>query len=80
MRNIELRENTVMLDFFCRCGSLRRRCCNKILDGAVRAIGAGAVVLACGGIGGLYKNSTNYPHHRRCHCHGAAPWRGLPPS
>ena len=27
-----------------------------------RAIGAGAVVLACGGIGGLYKNSTNFPH------------------
>ena len=32
------------------------------LDGEPRAIGAGAVVLACGGIGGLYKNSTNFPH------------------
>ena len=31
-------------------------------DGEPRAIGAGAVVLACGGIGGLYKNSTNFPH------------------
>lgn len=59
--NIELRENTVMLDFFADAAA-----CGGVVamgpDGAVRAIGAGAVVLACGGIGGLYKNSTNYPH------------------
>ena len=59
--NIELRENTVMLDFFADAAA-----CGGVVamgpDSAVRAIGAGAVVLACGGIGGLYKNSTNYPH------------------
>ena len=50
-----------MLDFFADAAA-----CGGVVamgpDGAVRAIGAGAVVLACGGIGGLYKNSTNYPH------------------
>ena len=48
--NIELRENTVMLDFFADAAA-----CGGVVamgpDGAVRAIGAGAVVLACGGIG-----------------------------
>ena len=48
--NIELRENTMMLDFFADAAA-----CGGVVamgpDGAVRAIGAGAVVLACGGIG-----------------------------
>ena len=58
--NIELRENTVMLDFFADAAA-----CGGVVamgpDGAVRAIGAGAVVLACGGIGGLYKTRPTTP-------------------
>ena len=34
----------------------------EAVEKAKQELGAGAVVLACGGIGGLYKNSTNYPH------------------
>lgn len=59
--NIELREYTTLLDFFADASA-----CGGVIaagpDGEPRAIGAGAVVLACGGIGGLYKNSTNFPH------------------
>ena len=59
--NIELREHTTLLDFFADASA-----CGGVIaagpDGEPRAIGAGAVVLACGGIGGLYKNSTNFPH------------------
>lgn len=59
--NIELREHMTLLDFFADASA-----CGGVIaadpDGEPRAIGAGAVVLACGGIGGLYKNSTNFPH------------------
>ena len=59
--NIELREHTTLLDFFADASA-----CGGVIavgpDGEPRAIGAGAVVLACGDIGGLYKNSTNFPH------------------
>ena len=52
--NIELREHTTLLDFFADASA-----CGGVIaagpDGEPRAIGAGAVVLACGGIGGLYK-------------------------
>ncbi len=59
--HIELREHTTMLDFFADASA----CGGVIAAGEgeePRVIGAGAVVLACGGIGGLYKNSTNFPH------------------
>ena len=59
--NMELRQNTTMLDFFADASA-----CGGVIAAAQgeqpRVIGAGAVVLACGGIGGLYKNSTNFPH------------------
>jgi L-aspartate oxidase len=49
--NIELREHTTLLDFFADASA-----CGGVIavgpDGEPRAIGAGAVVLACGGIGG----------------------------
>ena len=48
--NIELREHTTLLDFFADASA-----CGGVIaagpDGEPRAIGAGAVVLACGGIG-----------------------------
>lgn len=59
--NIELREYTAMLDIV----SDESSCGGIIASGPDKrpySIGAGAVVLCCGGIGGLYKNSTNFPH------------------
>ena len=75
--NIELREHTTLLDFFADASA-----CGGViaagLDGEPRAIGAGAVVLACGGIGGLYKKLHQLPpHHGGCHRHGPAPRRCL---
>ncbi len=70
--NIELREGVTLLDFFHDADA-----CGGVIvsgtdenpysiggeeDGEPRVIGAGAVVLACGGIGGLYEHSTNFPH------------------
>lgn len=59
--NIELRQNTTVLDFFADASA-----CGGVIAAKEgeepRVIGAGAVVMACGGIGGLYKNSTNFPH------------------
>ena len=59
--NLLLRENTAMLDFISDdavCGGVVA----AGPDGVPYTVGAGAVVLACGGIGGLYRNSTNFPH------------------
>ena len=59
--NLLLREDTVMLDFISddtACGGVVA----AGPDGVPYTVGAGAVVLACGGIGGLFKNSTNFPH------------------
>ena len=59
--NITLREDTIMLDIINDSDA-----CGGIVavgsDGEPYTIGAAAVVLACGGIGGLYKNSTNFSH------------------
>ena len=59
--NLILREETTMLDLI-----TDDTACGGIVaagpDGVPYTVGAGAVVLACGGIGGLFKNSTNFPH------------------
>lgn len=59
--NLILREETTMLDII----SDDTACRGVVAagpDGVPYTVGAGAVVLACGGIGGLFKNSTNFPH------------------
>ena len=59
--NIQIQENTTMVDLLVREG----RCCGVVAvgeDQRLFALQAGAVVLACGGLGGLYQNSTSYPH------------------
>lgn len=59
--NLILREETTMLDIISddtACGGVVA----AGPDGVPYTVGAGAVVLACGGIGGLFKNSTNFPH------------------
>lgn len=60
-RNIEIVEYTTMIDLLEADG-----CCAGIVvrepDGTVRMITADYVVLATGGVGGLYEHSTNYGH------------------
>ncbi len=59
--NITIAEHTTMLDI----ASEGNVCGGVVLsdeDGEIRLLEAGDVVLACGGVGGLYQNSTNFPH------------------
>ena len=59
--NISLIENFTMVDLICK-----ENTCNGIIghycDGKYISITADYTVLATGGIGGLYKHSTNYRH------------------
>lgn len=59
--NIEIAEHRTMVDLIAADGS-----CHGVIimdeQNQVYPVYAPAVVLACGGLGGLYKNSTNYPH------------------
>jgi L-aspartate oxidase len=60
-KNITIMEHTTMIDLICRensCRGIMVQCKN----GAIRQMEAGYVVLATGGIGGLFQNSTNYSH------------------
>lgn len=60
-QNVTLFEHTTMLDVLVQ----DERCCGVVAqqDGQpVRCVYARAVVLACGGIGGLYQSSTSFPH------------------
>ena len=57
-KNITLSENTILLDIIVNNGE-----CSGVLvskDGKDYAINAKAVLLASGGVGGLYENSTNF--------------------
>lgn len=59
--NITICEKTTMLDIVSTgnvCGGIVVSDSN----GNVITVNAANVVFACGGVGGLYKNSTNYPH------------------
>lgn len=59
--NIELLENTTLLDIVAE----DNECYGAIIahpDGKIEAVSCEYVVLATGGIGGLYKHSTNFPH------------------
>jgi L-aspartate oxidase len=60
-KNIEILEYVTMIDIVEKNG-----CCYGILakdqTGNVTSIEAGNTIFACGGIGGLYEHSTNYPH------------------
>ena len=60
-KNVTILENTTMIDLIVKdniCGGI------VIMDDHDRidTIFSDNVVLACGGLGGLYKNSTNFPH------------------
>lgn len=59
--NVQIREHVTMLDLIAqenRCGGLVVS--NE--QGEVCVLTAPVVVLCCGGLGGLYENTTNYPH------------------
>ncbi len=58
--NVRILENTAMVDLLCRDG----QCCGivaRCADGSYTTLPANYTILACGGIGGLYAHSTNYP-------------------
>ena len=58
--NITLMSHTTMIDILCH-----DNCCDGILlknkDGEIQPVFAQNVMWACGGIGGVYENSTNFP-------------------
>lgn len=59
--NVTLLENTAMLDLICQ----ENTCRGAVLgmpDGSVERVAADYTVLATGGIGGLYRHSTNFRH------------------
>ncbi len=60
-RNVVLMEYTQMIDLICY-----KNCCFGVItrskDGVVKRLDATYTVLATGGIGGLYEDSTNYSH------------------
>ena len=59
--NIEIIENTTLLDII----SKDNKCYGGIIlteSGEIKTINASNVVLATGGVGGLYENSTNFKH------------------
>lgn len=60
-KNIEIMEYTEMIDLIC----YNNRCSGVMLrskEGVIARLEAHYTVLATGGIGGLYQDSTNYPH------------------
>lgn len=61
LNNVELLEYTTLLDIVEEDGECKGAVIRKE-DGAIEVINANCVFLACGGIGGLYKHSTNFKH------------------
>ncbi|MCR5724096.1 MAG: L-aspartate oxidase [Treponema sp.] len=64
-KNVRLLEKTVMLDITEAASADGKKWCTGIVaqsEDAVFAIRASETVWACGGIGGLFEHSTNYPH------------------
>lgn len=59
--DIQILEKTAMVDLICE----DNRCTGLVIrreDGTLETLAANYVLLACGGIGGLYAHSTNFPH------------------
>ena len=58
--NVQILENTAMVDLVCT-GNTCLGVAIRRSDGSYDTIPADYTMLACGGIGGLYTHSTNYP-------------------
>lgn len=60
-KNVHILEYTTMIDLICK-----ENICYGIVvkdkQDQVRALEADYVILACGGVGGLFEHSTNFPH------------------
>lgn len=59
--NVELLEYTTLIDLI----TCDNKCCGGVIrlpDGSLDTVSAQQVVLATGGIGGLFAHSTNFPH------------------
>lgn len=59
--NVEILEHTTLIDI----ASSDNECLGAVLqmpDGKIEAVQCDYTILATGGVGGLYKHSTNYPH------------------
>lgn len=59
--NITILEHTTLVDLLCE----ENHCCGAVLqmkDGTVKSLYVPNVVLASGGVGGVYEHSTNFPH------------------
>ena len=61
LENLTLKEYTTMVDLICE-GNCCRGAVVQNADGTLEEIYADYVVLATGGIGGLYRHSTNFRH------------------
>ena len=59
--NIQIKEYTTMIDLICR-DNICYGVIVKDQQDQVQAITANYVILACGGVGGLFEHSTNFPH------------------
>jgi len=59
--NVTILEHLEMLDLVCEDNVCYGIIC-RMGDGTLVSIEAEETVLACGGVGGLYEHSTNYPH------------------
>lgn len=61
LENVTILTETTMVDILCR-----DNCCDGVIlktaDQKLTPVFAHDVLWACGGIGGVYKNSTNFPH------------------
>lgn len=61
LENVTILTDTTMVDILCR-----DNCCDGVIlktaDKKLTPVFAHDVLWACGGIGGVYKNSTNFPH------------------
>lgn len=59
--NITILEHVTMIDLVCQDNICYGTVC-RAADGSQMVIEARETVLACGGVGGLYEHSTNFPH------------------
>ncbi|MDR3090770.1 MAG: FAD-binding protein [Clostridiales bacterium] len=59
--NVTIAENTELLDII-NLDGICRGAWVKFPRGETAPLGAGAVLLACGGVGGLFPRTTNFPH------------------
>ena len=62
MPNVEISERTEMLDLICRDNECYGAVVRGTEDGEISFLYADFVLLATGGVGGLFESSTNYPH------------------